>query len=197
MSKLYETLVTELNKLPGIGNKTAQKLAFHIINLKTENIMPLVDSIISVKQNLHFCSCCGHFTEEEICSICSDTGRDADTICVVQESSDVLAFERLGEYKGVYHVLHGVISPLNGISADDLNIKSLIQKAESNPHLKEVIIATNPDVNGETTALYISRLLKEFNIKTTRLAYGLPAGASLEYADNITLSKAFNGRSEI
>ena len=197
MSKLYENLVTELNKLPGIGSKTAQKLAFHIINLKTENIMPLVDTIISVKQNLHFCQECGHFTEEEICSICSNENRDKNIICVVQESSDILAFERLGEYQGVYHVLHGVISPLNGIGADDLNIKSLIQKAERNDELKEVIIATNPDVNGETTALYISKLLKTFNIKTTRLAYGLPAGAALEYADNITLSKALNGRSEI
>lgn len=197
MSKLYETLVNELNKLPGIGTKTAQKLAFHIINLKTEDVAPLVDSIISVKQNLHFCSSCGHFTEGETCSICADESRDRNTICVVQESSDVLAFERLGEYKGLYHVLHGVISPLNGISADDLNIKSLLKRVEENPNLKEIIIATNPDINGETTALYLSRLFKDFNIKTTRLAYGLPAGAALEYADNITLSKALNGRSEL
>ena len=146
---------------------------------------------------MHYCVNCGHCTEQDLCSICGDNNRDKNTICVVQESSDVLAFERLGEFKGVYHVLHGVISPLNGISADDLNVKSLVQKVAENPEIKEVIIATNPDVNGETTALYISRLLKEFNVKTTRLAYGLPAGAALEYADNITLSKAFNGRSEI
>lgn len=197
MPNLYENLVGELNKLPGIGLKTSQKLAFHIINLKEEEIMPLVNSIIQVKQNLHYCTNCGHFTERDLCSICEDTTRDSNTICVVQESSDVLAFERLGEFKGQYHVLHGVISPLNGITADDLNIKSLVQKVAENQNIKEVIIATNPDVNGETTALYISRLLKEFNVKTTRLAYGLPAGAALEYADNITLSKAFNGRSEI
>ena len=194
MANLFENLVGEFNKLPGIGIKTAQKLAFHIINSKREDVIPLINALINTKENLKMCSSCGHFTEEELCEICSSPRRNKNIICVVQESSDLLAFERLQEYNGIYHVLHGAISPLDGITPDDLNIKSLLKKIEENEEIEEIILATNPDTNGEATAMYLSRLLKPFGVKTSRLAYGLPAGATLEYADNITLSKALNGR---
>lgn len=194
MANLFENLVKEFNKLPGIGTKTAQKLAFYTINAKREEIIPLINALISVKENLKVCTSCGHFTEEENCEICTNDRRNKNIICVVQDSSDLLAFERLGEYNGIYHVLHGAISPLDGITADDLNIKSLLKKVEENEDIEEIILATNPDTNGEATAMYLSRLLKPLGIKVSRLAYGLPAGATLEYADNITLSKALNGR---
>lgn len=194
MANLFENLVKEFNRLPGIGTKTAQKLAFHIINSKREEVIPLINALINTKENLKVCTSCGHFTENEECEICSNEQRNKNLICVVQESSDLLAFERLQEYNGIYHVLHGAISPLDGITADDLNIKTLLQKVEMNENIEEIILATNPDTNGEATAMYLSRLLKPAGIKVSRLAYGLPAGATLEYADNITLSKALNGR---
>ena len=197
MANLFENLVGEFNKLPGIGIKTAQKLAFYVINSKREEIIPLINALINTKENLKMCSSCGHFTEEELCEICSNEKRNKNIICVVQESSDLLAFERLKEFNGIYHVLHGAISPLDGITPDDLNIKTLLKKIEENENIEEIILATNPDTNGEATAMYLSRLLKPFGVKTSRLAYGLPAGATLEYADNITLSKAFNGRLNI
>ena len=192
-----QNLTEHFRKLEGIGAKTAQKLAFHVINSKREDIIPLINALINTKENLKMCSSCGHFTEDELCEICSNEKRNKNIICVVQESSDLLAFERLKEFNGIYHVLHGAISPLDGITPDDLNIKSLLKKIEENENVEEVILATNPDTNGEATAMYLSRLLKPFGIKTSRLAYGLPAGATLEYADNITLSKAFNGRLNI
>lgn len=194
MANVFENLVKEFNRLPGIGFKTAQKLAFYVINSRREDILPLINALISTKENLKVCTSCGHFTEMEECEICSNVNRNKNLICVVQESSDLLAFERLNEYNGIYHVLHGAISPLDGITADDLNIKSLLQKVETNEDIEEIILATNPDTNGEATAMYLSRLLKPAGIKVSRLAYGLPAGATLEYADNITLSKALNGR---
>jgi len=195
-TNLLNDLVAELTQLPGVGTKTAQRLAFHILKTDVEKVRRLVDAIVRAKRDLQTCNICGYFSEEETCSICQDEKRNKSIVCVVQESSDVITLERIQEYKGTYHVLNGVISPIDGIGPDDINIAGLLDRIREE-EIQEVIVATNPNVSGEATALYISKLLKPLGIKVSRLAYGLPAGGSLDYADDITLTRALEGRSEI
>ena len=189
-------LADQFAKLPGIGGKTAQRLAFHVLELPIEDAQAFADAIIAAKQTVHTCSICQNLTDREICPICDDPMRDQGVICVVAEPKDVIAMERSREFSGVYHVLHGVISPLNHVTQDDIKIRELLQRVAAGT-VREVIMATNPDTEGEATAMYISRLLRPMEVKVTRLAYGIPVGSQLEYADEITLSRALEGRQEI
>lgn len=188
-------LIEELSKLPGIGRKSAQRLAFHILDMKGSDVAELAKAIVNAKKNTKHCKTCGNLTEGELCSICSSIKRDFSTICVVEDVRDIAAMERTKEYKGVYHVLHGTISPLDGIGPDEINIKNLIIRLSAD--IKEVIIATNPTIEGEATAVYISRLIKPMGIKVTRIAHGIPMGGDIEYADEVTLMKAMEGRREM
>ena len=190
-------LINELSKLPGIGGKTAQRLAFHILSLSDREAEVLADAIVSAKKDLRYCSVCGNLTDQDKCQICSDPGRDQTVICVVETPQDVAAMERIREYHGLYHVLHGAISPAEGIGPNDINLKSLITRLQGGSPVNEIIIATNPNIEGEATAMYISRLLKPAGIKVTRIAHGIPVGGDLEYADEGTLLKAVEGRREI
>ena len=183
-------------KLPGIGQKTATRLAFYTIDMKEEVVNEFAKSLLSVKRDLHFCSICGNITEEDPCEICSDPTRDKETILVVEEPKDVMALEKVREYHGLYHVLHGVLSPMEGTGPEDINIASLIQRLHDD-QVKEVIIATNATTEGEATAMYMSRLIKPAGIKVTRLAHGLSVGSDIEYADEVTLLKAVEGRREL
>lgn len=189
-------LADQFARLPGIGGKTAQRLAFHVLELPYEDAQAFADAIIAAKQTVHTCSVCQNLTDREICPICDDDLRDKGVICVVAEPKDVIAMERSREFSGVYHVLHGVISPLNHVTQDDIKIRELLQRVATG-QVREVIMATNPDTEGEATAMYISRLLRPMEVKVTRLAYGIPVGSQLEYADEITLSRALEGRQEI
>lgn len=189
-------LADQFAKLPGIGGKTAQRLAFHVLELPIEDAQAFADAIIAAKQTVHTCSICQNLTDREICPICDDPMRDQGVICVVAEPKDVIAMERSREFSGVYHVLHGVISPLNHVTQDDIKIRELLQRVAAGT-VREVIMATNPDTEGEATAMYISRLLRPMEVKVTRLAYGIPVGSQLEYADEVTLSRALEGRQEI
>ncbi len=189
-------LIAQFERLPGIGKKTAQRLAYYILEQPPERAEKFAEALVNARQKIHFCSVCQAFTDLEKCSICSDEMRDHTTICVVAEPKDVMAFERTREYLGVYHVLHGVISPMDNIGPDSLKIKELMARL-SNENVKEIIMATNPTVEGEATASYISRLVKPMGIKVTRLAYGIPVGGDLEYADEFTLARALEGRNEI
>ncbi len=189
-------LIAELSKLPGIGGKTAQRLAFHILSLSETEARALADAITEAKTSLHYCSVCGNLTDVDPCPICSDSGRDHSLICVVESPRDVSALERLKEFKGVYHVLHGAISPMDGVGPEDINLRSLIVRLQEND-IKEVILATNPNIEGEATAMYIARLVKPAGIRVTRIAHGIPVGGDLEYADEVTLSKAIEGRREL
>ena len=191
-----QNLTDQFARLPGIGGKTAQRLAFHVLSLPLEDAEEFANAILDAKKTVHTCPVCQNLTDREICSICSDDARDADVICVVAEAKDVIAMERSREFHGVYHVLHGVISPLNHVTQDDIKIRELLQRVGQNP-IREVIMATNPDTEGEATAMYISRLLRPMEVKVTRLAYGVPVGSQLEYADEVTLSRALEGRQEI
>lgn len=190
-------LINELSKLPGIGGKTAQRLAFHILSLSDREAEALAEAIVSAKKNLRYCSECGNLTDQDKCLICSDSTRDRSVICVVETPQDVMAMERIREYRGLYHVLHGAISPAEGIGPNDINLKSLITRLQASDEVKEIIIATNPNIEGEATAMYISRLLKPAGIKVTRIAHGIPVGGDLEYADEVTLLKAIEGRREL
>ena len=190
-------LINELGKLPGIGGKTAQRLAFHVLSLSDREAEALASAIMEAKQTLHYCSVCGNLTDREVCGICSDESRDRSVICVVETPQDVMAMERIREFRGTYHVLHGAISPAEGIGPSDINLKSLIERLQSSDEVKEVIIATNPNIEGEATAMYIARLLKPAGIKVTRIAHGIPVGGDLEYADEVTLLKAMEGRREL
>ena len=190
-------LINELSKLPGIGGKTAQRLAFHILSLSDREAEVLADAIVSAKKDLRYCSVCGNLTDQDKCQICSDPGRDQTVICVVETPQDVAAMERIREYHGLYHVLHGAISPAEGIGPNDINLKSLITRLQGGSPVNEIIIATNPNIEGEATAMYISRLLKPAGIKVTRIAHGIPVGGDLEYADEVTLLKAVEGRREL
>ena len=190
-------LINELGKLPGIGGKTAQRLAFHVLSLTDREAETLAEAIVDAKRSMHYCSVCGNLTDREVCSICSDGSRDKTVICVVETPQDVMAMERIREYKGTYHVLHGAISPAEGIGPADINLKSLIERLQGNTDVEEVIIATNPNIEGEATAMYIARLLKPAGIKVTRIAHGIPVGGDLEYADEVTLLKAVEGRREL
>lgn len=188
-------LIEEFSRLPGVGSKTAQRLAFHVLNMPMENAVKLSEAIVEAKRNIKYCSVCGNFTDSNLCSICGNPSREKETICVVQDPRDIVAMEKTREFKGLYHVLHGAISPLNGIGPDDIRIKELLSRM--NKDIKEVIVATNPNVEGEATAMYISRLLKPLGVKVTRIAHGIPVGGDLEYADEVTLGKALEGRREI
>lgn len=189
-------LITQFARLPGIGNKTAQRLAFHVLTMTDEEAKNFSDAILEAHSKIHRCEVCCDLTDETLCPICDDDGRDRSTICVVENSRDVLAFERTHEYNGVYHVLHGVISPLNGIGPEDITVKELLSRL-SDTEIKEVIMATNPTAEGEATAIFIARLIKPMGVNVTRLAYGIPVGADLEYADEFTLLKAMEGRKQI
>lgn len=189
-------LIDSYMKLPGIGQKTATRLAFYTIDMKEEVVNEFAKSLLSVKRDLHFCSICGNITEEDPCEICSDPTRDKETILVVEEPKDVMALEKVREYHGLYHVLHGVLSPMEGTGPEDINIASLIQRLHDD-QVKEVIIATNVTTEGEATAMYMSRLIKPAGIKVTRLAHGLSVGSDIEYADEVTLLKAVEGRREL
>ena len=189
-------LIGELAKLPGIGYKTAQRLAFHILSLEDNEAGELALAITDAKREMKYCSVCGNLTDQDPCVICSDPSRNTDVICVVESPKDVAAMERIREFDGLYHVLHGVISPMDGIGPDDINLKSLITRLQQND-VKELIIATNPNIEGEATAMYIARLIKPAGIKVTRIAHGLPVGGALEYADEVTLLKAMEGRREL
>ena len=190
-------LINELSKLPGIGGKTAQRLAFHILSLTDQEAESLATAIVGAKKALHYCSVCGNLTDQDPCLICSDAERDPSIICVVETPPDVMAMERIREYNGLYHVLHGAISPVEGIGPNDINLKSLITRLQADDRVKEIIIATNPNIEGEATAMYISRLIKPSGIKVTRIAHGIPVGGDLEYADEVTLLKAIEGRREL
>ncbi|MBE3591447.1 MAG: recombination protein RecR [Thermoanaerobacter sp.] len=189
-------LIEELSKLPGIGPKTAQRLAFFIINMPLDEVRSLSQAIIEAKEKLRYCKICFNITDKEVCDICSDKNRDHSTICVVSHPMDVVAMEKVKEYKGVYHVLHGVISPIEGVGPEDIRIKELLERVKDGS-VKEVILATNPDIEGEATAMYIAKLLKPFEVKVTRIAHGIPVGGDLEYTDVVTLSKALEGRREV
>lgn len=191
-----QELADQFARLPGIGGKTAQRLAFHVLELPLHEAESFANAIIEAKNTVHTCPVCQNLTDREICPICDDDMRDHGVICVVAEPKDVIAMERSREFSGVYHVLHGVISPLNHVTQDDIRIKELLQRVAQTP-VREVIMATNPDTEGEATAMYISRLLRPMEIKVTRLAYGVPVGSQLEYADEVTLSRALEGRQEI
>ena len=191
-----ERLTEQFAKLPGIGGKTAQRLAFHLLSLPEEETREFAAAIVEAKESVHLCPCCQNLTDRDICPICDDESRDKGIICVVADPKDVIAMERAREFSGVYHVLHGVISPLNHIGPDDIRIRELLTRV-GNSEVREVIMATNPDTEGEATAMYISRLLRPMEVRVTRLAYGVPVGSQLEYADEVTLSRALEGRQEI
>jgi recombination protein RecR len=191
-----QDLADQFARLPGIGGKTAQRLAFHVLSLPLEDAEGFANAILEAKKQVHTCPECQNLTDRELCPICDDAMRDHSVICVVAEPKDVIAMERSREFNGVYHVLHGVISPLNHVTQDDIKVRELLHRVASG-QIREVIMATNPDTEGEATAMYISRLLRPMEIKVTRLAYGVPVGSQLEYADEVTLSRALEGRQEI
>ena len=191
-----QNLADQFARLPGIGSKTAQRLAFYVLGMPQDEAREFAEAILEAKQTVHTCPRCQNLTDKELCPICDDDDRDESVICVVADPKDVIAMERSREFRGVYHVLHGVISPLNHVSQDDIKIRELLLRVGEGG-VREVIMATNPDTEGEATAMYISRLLRPMEVKVTRLAYGVPVGSQLEYADEVTLSRALEGRQEI
>ena len=196
-SPSIEKLIESFAKLPSIGNKTAARLAFYMLNASEEETQEFINSIVNAKRNLKYCSQCYNISDTDPCPICANPKRDHSSICVVEDVRDVIAMERTHEFKGVYHVLHGSISPMNGIGPEDIKIKELLNRIAGEEQIKEIIIATNPRVEGEATAMYLSKLIKPFKIKVTRIAHGVPVGGDIEYADEITLTKALEGRREI
>ena len=188
-----QRLIEQFERLPGIGHKSAQRLAFHVLNMKKEEAEAFSKAILEAHEKIKKCSCCCNLAEEELCPICKSSKRDESVVCVVEDPRDVMAFERTHEFEGTYHVLHGVISPMNGIGPEDITIKELLARM-GDGKIQEVIMATNPTVEGEATAMYISRLLKPMGVSVSRLAYGVPVGADLEYADEVTLTRALEGR---
>ena len=194
-AKPLSKLINELSKLPGIGGKTAQRLAFHILSMEEEQAMSLSQAIVNAREQMKYCSVCGNLTDQDPCSICSDQSRAQDIICVVESPRDVFAMERIREFNGLYHVLHGAISPMLGIGPADIRLKELMHRLQGD--VDEVIIATNSSLEGETTAMYISKLIKPAGIKVTRIASGVPVGGDLEYIDEVTLSRALDGRTEL
>lgn len=189
-------LIDSFTRLPGIGPKTAARLAFHVLKMKEDDVIDFAKALVSVKRNLQFCSVCCNITDTDPCRICQDKMRDRSVICVVQESKDLVAMERTKEYQGLYHVLQGAISPIEGIGPDQIRIAELLTRL-GDEQVQELILATNPNIEGEATAMYLSRLIKPFGIRITRIAHGLPVGGDLEYADEVTLSKALEGRREL
>lgn len=190
-----EKLIEEFAKLPGIGYKTAQRLTIHVLNLPQEEVREFADALVKARGTIKYCSVCGNYTDKDPCAICSNPNRDASTICVVEQPKDIIAMEKVKEYNGLYHVLHGTISPMAGRGPDDIKLKELVSRMNKN--IKEVIVATNPNVEGEATAMYIAKILQPLGVKVTRIAHGLPVGGDLDYADEVTLSKALEGRREI
>ncbi len=190
-------LIEELAKLPGIGGKSAQRLAFHIINLPNEKVETLAQTLLQAKVNTKHCRLCYNITDQEICHICKNPKRNESMIMVVENSKDMAAYEKTNEFKGYYHILHGAISPMNGIGPNEIKIKELVERVGTSDNIKEVILATNPNVEGEATAMYISKLLKPFGITVSRIAHGVPVGGDLEFVDEVTLSRALEGRLEI
>ena len=195
-SSHISNLIEQLSSLPGIGAKSAQRLAFHILSMSDGDAFRLSDSIREAKEQMRYCSVCGNLTDVDPCAICSDTDRDPSVICVVESPRDVIAMEKIREFKGYYHVLHGTISPMDGIGPDDINLKSLVLRLQDE-RVQELIIATNPTIEGEATAMYIARLIKPSGIKVSRIAHGIPVGGDLEYADEVTLLKAVEGRRQL
>ena len=195
-SASIEKLIEEFEKLPSIGHKTAVRLAFHMLNLPEADCEEFAKTIMDTRKNLKYCSICNNITDSDPCPICSNAKRNKDIICVVEDVRDIVQIERTHEYNGVYHVLNGVISPMNGIGPNDIKLKELMTRI-GNDDIKEIILATNPNVEGEATAMYISKLVKPFNIKTTRIAHGIPIGGDLEYTDEVTLAKALENRTEL
>ena len=191
-----QNLADQFARLPGIGGKTAQRLAYHVLSLPLEDAQAFADAILNAKKEVRTCPVCQNLADRELCPICADPQRDQSVICVEAEPKDVIALERSREFSGTYHELHGVISPLNHVTQDDIKIRELLRRVASG-QIREVIMATNPDTEGEATAMYISRLLRPMEVKVTRLAYGVPVGSQLEYADEVTLSRALEGRQEI
>jgi recombination protein RecR len=189
-------LIEEFSKLPGIGNKTAQRLAFFLLDMSLGDVEQLAGAIVSAKKNVKYCSVCYNIADSELCNICSNPKRDKSTICVVEDARDVVAMEKVKEFKGLYHVLHGAISPMEGIGPENIRIRELLTRLGDND-VQELILATNPNIEGEATAMYISRLVKPLGVKATRIAHGIPVGGDLEYADEVTLMKALEGRREI
>lgn len=189
-------LIDSFMKLPGIGPKTAVRLAFFVLNMKEDDVLDFAKALVNAKRNLTHCSVCGNITDRDPCSICEDQSRNRTMICVVQDPKDVIAMEKMKEYNGMYHVLHGAISPIDGIGPEDINIPDLLKRLHDET-VEELILATNPNIEGEATAIYLSRLVKPTGIKITRIAHGLPVGGDLEYADEVTLSKALEGRREL
>lgn len=190
-----QSLIDEFNKLPGIGNKSAVRLAFHVMNMPEDKVQKFVSAINRAKTSVHLCEKCQNLTDKALCDICSSQNRDKSVICVMESPKDVTALEKTREYKGLYHVLHGVISPMDGVGPEDIKIKELVARLGSD--VREVIMATNPTVEGEATAMYIARLLKPMGISVTRIAHGIPVGGDIEYADEVTLARAMEGRREI
>lgn len=191
-----QNLIEEFEKLPGIGSKTAQRLAFHVLNQPIEKAKKFADAIVCAKEKLCYCSVCQNLSDKDVCSICDNPARDKSVICVVESPRDVIQIERTNEFKGVYHVLHGAISPMDNVGPDDIRIKELVARIGSGD-VREVIMATNPNLEGETTAMYISKLIKPFGVSVTRIAHGVPVGGELEFADEVTLSKALKWRVEL
>lgn len=189
-------LIDAFSRLPGVGPKTAGRLAFHVLRMKEDDVLDFAKSLVSVKRNLHYCSVCCNITDVDPCRVCQDKSRDASVICVVQEPKDLVALERMKEFNGYYHVLHGAISPMEGIGPDEIRIAELLKRLGDDT-VQELILAMNPNVEGEATTMYISRLVKPFGLRVTRIAHGLPVGGDLEYADEVTLSKALEGRREL
>jgi recombination protein RecR len=189
-------LIDELTKLPGIGEKTAQRLTFFLLKASADDVQQLAKALLDVKARVRYCSVCGNITEQDPCAICSNPKRNRQILCVVEEPNDLLAIERTREYTGLYHVLMGTLSPLEGIGPEDIRIQELLTRLQQEP-CEEVIIATNPNVEGEATAMYLAKLLKPLGIKTTRIAHGIPVGGDLEYADEITMTRALEGRREL
>lgn len=189
-----ERLIESLSRLPGIGRKTAQRLAFHMVNARSRDPQELAEAILDARAKIRYCSICGNYTDVDPCGICTSAVRDPGLLCVVEDPRDVAAMERTREYKGMYHVLHGAISPLDGIGPEDIRVKELLGRLGTDSEVREIIMATNPTIEGEATAMYISRLVKPLGIAITRIAYGIPVGGDLEYADEVTLAKALEGR---
>ncbi|OFI04981.1 recombination protein RecR [Clostridium acetireducens DSM 10703] len=192
---VIEKLIEEFAKLPGIGYKTAQRLTLHILNLPKEEVEEFAEALVKARGTIKYCSVCGNYTDSDPCAICANPNRDKEYICVVEDAKDIMSIEKVKEYNGVYHVLHGNISPMSGRGPEDIKLRELITRINDN--VKEVIVATNPNIEGEATAMYISKILKPLGVKVTRIAHGIPVGGDLEYADEVTISKALEGRKEI
>lgn len=195
-TKSLERLIDEFNKPPGIGRKSATRLAFHILEMSEEQVEKFSEAMKEVKKTIKKCPVCGDFCENDLCNICADETRDKEIVCVIEDSRDIISFEKTGKYNGTYHVLNGKIAPLNGMTPDKLNIKSLLERVAATD-INEVILALNPDLEGETTSLYLTKLLKPFGVKITKIASGIPIGGNIEFADTATISKALDGRHEV